>query len=347
MAAHNVHLVGSIPFETHRKVFETVGAALGDAVLRMPDGELGERLTWLPWLDPVFSENPAFEPTETIFQHHAAASKMRHYRLRDGVNPDDVNIDGLRYAEVAEASYKTFTDCRAEGAVPENCRFQVSIPHPVAAIRHFVWEEDQNRVEAAVEQGFIREVEKIAERIPSDDLAIQWDIASAVFEALERGEPTRFGNTKQEMYDAFAARVARMANAVPQDVELLLHLCYGDSGHKHAIEPTDMSDMVEMVNRISPLVERSIDLIHMPVPRDRDDDAYFAPLKSINLKPGCRLSIGLVHHSDGTAGTRGRLKTAYRYVDDFLIATECGFGRRQVETINELLDIHAEIARDG
>ncbi len=51
-----------------------------------------------------------------------------------------------------------------------------------------------------------------------------------------------------------------------------------------------------------------------------------------------------MHHTDGLAGTRRRLATAEKYVQNFAIATECGFGRRPVETIPELLRIHAAAA---
>jgi hypothetical protein len=105
-----------------------------------------------------------------------------------------------------------------------------------------------------------------------------------------------------------------------------------------------MADMVEMANRLTENVRRPIQLIHMPVPRDRTDDQYFAPLKNLRVKPGTELCLGLVHHTDGVAGTRQRLAAAEKVVQDFSIATECGFGRRKPETIPELLRIHAEVA---
>ena len=64
----------------------------------------------------------------------------------------------------------------------------------------------------------------------------------------------------------------------------------------------------------------------------------------LKLAPETELCLGLVHHTDGVAGTRKRLATAEKYVEDFSIATECGFGRRPPETIPELLRIHAEVA---
>ena len=60
------------------------------------------------------------------------------------------------------------------------------------------------------------------------------------------------------------------------------------------VEPVDMTDMVDMANRLSAVIARPINLIHMPVPRDRPDDAYFAPLKRLRLRPETELSLGLV-----------------------------------------------------
>jgi hypothetical protein len=110
------------------------------------------------------------------------------------------------------------------------------------------------------------------------------------------------------------------------------------------VEPIDMGDMVAVANHLGREIDRTIQLIHMPVPRDRSDDAYFEPLRRLRLKPRTQLSLGLVHYTDGIAGTRRRLATAEKYVTNFSIATECGFGRRPPDTIPELLRIHAEAA---
>src|SRR5439155_15999924 len=47
----HVHLVGSVPLKDARDVFETVSAALGDRLKRIPDGETGERSDWITWLE--------------------------------------------------------------------------------------------------------------------------------------------------------------------------------------------------------------------------------------------------------------------------------------------------------
>jgi hypothetical protein len=126
---------------------------------------------------------------------------------------------------------------------------------------------------------------------------------------------------------------------------VMFHFCYGDSNHRHVVEPTDMGDMVDMATRLNALVKLPINLIHMPVPRDRSDDAYFAPLKNLNLRPETTFALGLVHHTGGLEGTARRMATARKYATNFAIGTECGFGRRKPETIPELLHIHAEAAK--
>ena len=57
------------------------------------------------------------------------------------------------------------------------------------------------------------------------------------------------------MEQVFAANFARLGAAVPPDVELGFHLCYGDLDGKHFIEPVDASKMVEMANLIARSVE--------------------------------------------------------------------------------------------
>jgi hypothetical protein len=146
------------------------------------------------------------------------------------------------------------------------------------------------------------------------------------------------------MQQTFTGILIDLGDHVPAEIDLLYHLCYGDAGHKHVVEPTDMSDMVEFTNRLLRGLTRSVQLVHMPVPRDRDDEAYFAPLRDLRLKLGTELCLGLVHYTDGLDGTRRRLATAEKFVKDFSIATECGFGRRDPATIPELLRIHAQAA---
>jgi hypothetical protein len=121
------------------------------------------------------------------------------------------------------------------------------------------------------------------------------------------------------------------------------HLCYGDFQHQHFVEPPNLSVVVRMANAAHKEVTRPIDYYHMPVPRNRDDEAYFAPLKDL-ASGEAKLYLGLIHHTDGIAGSLRRVATARKYVSGFGVATECGLSRRPKETIPELLRVHREVA---
>ena len=134
---------------------------------------------------------------------------------------------------------------------------------------------------------------------------------------------------------------------VPADVELGYHLCYGSPADEHLVQPKNAGIMVDMTNAIIAGVKRPIQFFHMPVPKERADDAYFAPLRSLHLRPDTELYLGLVHHNDA-AGNAARLATARRHARVDGISTECGMARaRTRDTVRTLLDIHTQICAEA
>lgn len=344
MAEREIYLVGSVPLASVSDVFETVSSKFGTRIRQIPDGEVGPRSDWITHLEPIFRDHPDLEPSQEVFKVHAGSKAHVRYQPKAGVDPSTIRFGDLGYAENARASYADFRRLREAGRIAPGTRFQVDLVPAHSVIWLFVAESAQASLDPAYNDAVVAEMRKIADAIPHEDLAIQFDIASAVFARLERGVPTPYGRDKAEMVERFSEIIARLADPVPADIPLQFHFCYGDANHKHAIEPTDMGDMVDMANALTARISRPIDLIHMPVPRDRDDDAYFAPLARLKIDPKTRLILGLVHFTDGIEGARRRLATAGRHAADFGIGTECGFGRRDPATIPELLNIHLAAA---
>lgn len=340
----HVHLVGSVPMSSAEEVFVRVSAALGPHLRRIPDGETGERLNWVGHLEQVFEQSPALERTDTPFKIHPTATGWYRRRLKPGSTPQDVRFENLFYADHALASYAVFKRLKKEGKIPARVRFQVDFAPAHSVLWLFTVDELHAPLDAIYNAALKREIDRIAAAIPHAELAIQFDVASAVFARLERNEASSYGSTKEQTQETFSSILVDLGNHVPRDIELLYHLCYGDNQHKHVVEPTDMGDMVDFTNRVLSRVRRPVQLVHMPVPRNRSDDDYFRPLQHLKLRPGTELCLGLVHYTDGVEGTRQRLSAARRHIKDFSIATECGFGRRKPETIAELLRIHAEVA---
>jgi hypothetical protein len=81
----------------------------------------------------------------------------------------------------------------------------------------------------------------------------------------------------------------------------------------------------------------------MPVPKNRIDDDYFAPLAGLRLDPATELYLGLVHHDDAP-GDIARLTAARRHARVDGIATECGMARGDPARLSALLAAHVHAA---
>jgi hypothetical protein len=102
--------------------------------------------------------------------------------------------------------------------------------------------------------------------------------------------------------------------------------------------------MVEMTNAISAAVRRPIQFFHLPVPKDRTDDAFFDPLDRLKIAPETDLYLGLVHHDD-EEGNAARLDASRRHVRVDGIATECGMARGDPSRLAALIAAHARLAQ--
>ena len=331
------HLVGSIPCASADAVMRLAAGKLGSLLRRLPDGETGDRADWIQYLIHVVAKHPFME---RVVDTSGGLGRARHYhRPKPGVDPSSIEFPPLGYAANARESWQTFRALREQGIIPPETRFLVAIPTPTAFMMIYIDPAHRLALEPAFFRRMRAEIDELTATIPADDLAIQWD---AVFEFLVmEGARTVFpGETAASMVE----RMRAAANLVPGRVETGFHFCYGDFQHRHSVEPRDMEIMVTTWNDLRRAPGRRIDYVHMPVPRGRDDSAYFAPLRDLKLD-GEEVYLGLVHFTDGIDGGRKRIAAASRFLPEFGIATECGFGRRPPETIAQLLDLHLELAR--
>jgi hypothetical protein len=329
-AQRDIHLVGSVPLGSARDVFTACGKMLGARAARLPDGETGERSNWIACQTNLF-QAPMFEPLPKTDKAMAA-----RFSLADGATP---RFGSLGYAKAARASWQDFHALRAAGTLPTSTRFQVSLPTPLAVVVRNIRLEDQAAVEPAYTKALLDDLTEIVALVPAADLAIQWDVAIEVA-VLEEILQVHF----ESVFDGIIERLAQLAESVPEAAEVGFHFCYGDFGHRHFKEPQDTGLLVRLANALAAHCRRTIDWIHMPVPRDRADASYFKPLRDLSLPSSCRLFLGLVHLTDGLEGTRRRIRVAEEFApSDFGIATECGFGRRAPATVMDLLQLHVDV----
>jgi hypothetical protein len=336
------HLVGSVPLASATEVFQTAATILGRHLRRIPDGETGDRSRWVGWQGFAFKRLPQFELVKPLPGQYPPTPR---FRLRAGADLTGASFGNLGYADEALRSFAVFAELQDRGAIRPGVRFQVSLPTPLAPVAVFVVDEAQAEVEPLYEAQLLAELGRILDGIPHHRLAVQWDVCIEVW-LWERWLRAAFEDVEREVL----ARLARLGAAVPTEVELGVHLCYGDYQHEHLRQPADAGTLAAMANGIWAGARRPLQWLHLPVPIERDDDAYFRPLAGLAPHPETELYLGLVHFRDGVAGTRARVRTALRHVGAFGVATECGMGRRPPQrggapdTLVPLLETHAAVS---
>ncbi len=349
-----VHLNGSAPFPDAETTLRAYARGLNGLVERMPDGEFGWRREWVLGPAEMFRRHTDFSPDRAQSDWRNTKQTIDTFVVKSGRSARDVRFGSTGYADEAINSYAVFKRLQKEGALPDPLKFQVCLPTPFCIIWFNVAKlADQQALLPAYEDAMRRDIERMAAAIPHRELAIQWDVATELI-GLERGTVGGAGTAFPDriwpfhnMLEEISEMVARLCGYIPRDIDLLLHLCYGDFGHKHSIEPKDASTMVSLANAIFEHVQRPVDLLHLPVPRNRDDDAFFEPLKRLRLPDDTTLALGLVHYTDGVEGTMRRIKVADKYIKGYAIGTECGLGRRPPDTIEELFRIHRVAAESA
>jgi methionine synthase II (cobalamin-independent) len=338
-----VHLVGSIGLDNVADIFRAVGARLGRRLKRVPDGEVGSRRLWVSYQYPLLRASPYLRPDPAGAVR--ATNKFPLLALAEGVAPDEITFGTLGYAREARVSYLDLQAAKQRDDFPSDVKLQVCLPTPFGVIYAFAAPRDVLAIEPAYERAMIDEVKALCDAIPHHDLSIQWDFCHEML-SLD-GQPQSQFPSQGASQPEIMARMQRLCDAVPSDVELGIHICYGDFGAKHIIEPKDAGRMVDVANAMVRAVKRRIDYIHFPVPIERTDREYFVPFRDLELDPNTEIYLGLIHARDGVEGVIRRIEIAREFVPDFGIATECGIARQRTpDLVYRILDTYTGASRD-
>jgi hypothetical protein len=341
--ADRVHLIGSIPLDDCEQVFRRVAGALGAHLARIPDGETGARARWIYFQRHMLEAHPAMEldleaPPLRLHQWDGRLLREAPFvRFKPDADLAAVSFD-TGYDRAAAASYAVFKRLRDDGVIPAHVRFQVCLPTPIASAYMYVSPAARDDYLRLYERDLLAALGRIVAAIPAADLSIQFDVCQEVL-IFENYCAARPADYKAQIF----AELGRLGAAVPPGVELGYHLCYGSPADEHLVQPVDMGVLVELMNGIGHAVRRKLDFLHVPVPKPRTDAAYFGPLALWRRRPETRLYLGLLHHDDD-AGNQARIAAARRVVEDFGVASECGWGRTDPARLPGLLAGHRHAA---
>ena len=342
-STERLHLIGSVPLETSEQVFRTLSKVLGPWLKRMPDGETGERSRWVYFQGQMLRAHPDMEIDPTVPPYKfvqwdgKVVREIDQVRFKPGVDPSKVVFE-TGYDRAASASYEIFKRLQASGAIAKHTRFQVSLPTPHSSGYLYVSGPARQTYFDVYERCLKAALANIVKAIPAADLAIQWDVCQEVL-AFEDYFKDRPADYKKQTFDM----LGRLGDAVPAGVELGYHLCYGSPADEHLVQPKDSGVLVEMMEGVTAATKRSIDFFHIPVPKDRTDSAFYAPLKNWKRPKGTILYLGLLHFDDD-AGDKARIAMARRHTTDIGISAECGWGRTEPGRLPGLLAGHRSAA---
>lgn len=346
---------------TVEDVFRNCASHLGTYVSMLPDGELGDRTLWITYLARhVYHGHPDIV---TVSRHTYEDWKPNGYNdqwrvtVREGVKA--VRFPKIGYADEAKASYGVFRALRDQGVIPRGVRFMVALPLTESATRAFVGNvRDFQILWRGYNEALAREIADLADTIPHEDLAIQWDLAreTGAVEGLEFNFPDA---DLQELpaapMDRYCRALEELCPSIPADVWLGLHVCYGSLGHKpgespdsaHHVPLRDLNVGVDLLNRGVEAAGRAVQFVHMPVRfTDGLSDGFYRPLERLGVG-GARVYLGVIDPIDGLEGARRRVDVARKYLRDFGLGTACGWGRRPLnERIEDLLTLERLVAEE-
>lgn len=341
--ARGAHLVGGLAAPTAEEAMRQTSAILGRHLTRLTDGETGARSQWIGWQIDKLLALPGIRMGEPQINHETGNAD---YSVFPGLDVDpgtSIPPRTLGYADAAIDSYRVFQALRAEGVIPADVRFQVSVPTPYAVAVTWVSPSSQAAFFDTYKAALLDEIADICGAIPLEDLAIQWDVAVeiGVLEGVFR--PTAELATPERGTTELRACV----DAVPDPAAVGLHLCYGDYKHRHFKAPTDLSLPVRIANAVA--ATSKLDFIHMPVDRDTGlEPGYFAPLADLRVGDA-ELALGVIDYENDSARIDALVAAAARSTDrPFAVATECGMSRLgergESVTLEDLLRQHVRVA---
>ena len=340
MALREVLLTGSVPLKPASAVFENVSRYLGDVVRRMPDGE---QLGWIQAIPPRIAKNEAFEPGRITRAGTVAmfANNRQTYRLKAGRRSMEVELGPLGFAENILDAYAQFHRMKQAGVIQPGVRLQATVAGPASA--GHVIDLPQSELLPMMERHLAREIDAIVSGIPANDLAIQLDLAVEVEKEEFDRRPDAFDTPSLALKDLTmeetASSTARLADRVPRDVELGIHLCalwHVDRGGGQ-----DLNVHVDYANLLARKIRRQIDYLHLPTtPEFSQPD--FEPLRRLALHQGTKLFIGLLHAVDGLEGAKRRMTAARAVRRDFGVSHFCGLSQWGAgpETVAPMLELH-------
>ncbi|NDJ33047.1 MAG: hypothetical protein GYB64_00125 [Chloroflexi bacterium] len=353
MTARKALLVGSMPFGSEEDSMRIAMETLGDTLLAMPDGEVGEKSDEFPagrrqsWVHTAILANidsGAFrvvrEPAERTDKGFMKDQTTR-WILKPNYPPAQlarhVDFGYLRYFRESYPLFKQLREQAGKPALP----FQVGVPTGGAITLFSMSPLDGLRFRRAMDERLAHEVAEIVKEA-GDDVIIQ---VEAPLEVLMAGYLPAF------MVGLPVSWLTQLIERFPDGTRVGIHLCLGDLNNHTPARLNVEKMLVRLTNRLIATWPRGkrLDYVHFPLAEaatpPSTDPALYAPLRDVRLPEGARFVAGFVHEglSEQEHGIILKaIEDARGHPVD--VACSCGLARRTPEVARELLRLTAHTA---
>ena len=322
------HLVGAWPGFSGAHAMDVAMRRLGPHLLRMTDGETGERSQWIQPTLEWLRANPDVELVQD--GDHTGYEDGTRYRVRDGRAIDPHKIE-LGYHRAFQRSYPAFCELRGRHGL-SGLSFQVGIPAPID-LAVIAFGDGTGRHDESVAPAFVeasgREIDAIRSEA-GDDVIFQLESVVAMV-AVARSDPGAQRATAARMASALAETVAR----APLGTRFGAHLCLGDYHHRALTEMGSAQPLVTMANALAAAwpADRGLEYIHTPfAAAERPgslEESWYEPLSGLEVPAAVRFVAGFVHEDLGL----DELRRVHRMIEEHAgrqvdVAATCGLGRR-------------------
>lgn len=347
MTSRKTLLVGSLPFANEEEAMKRAVDVLGDTLLSLPDGEIGEksdrypignRSAWVSYLIDEWvadTENWQLVKEGVYNANGFPINPQSIAKVRPKKSPQEM-IEHLNfhYAECFQQSYPHFQRIRAERNL-QNLRFQVGIPTGLALCIIALPIIQAFRYMDAFNRRLAFEVNEILAQA-KEDVVIQIEIPAEVRMALQ---------LPKFMIGWVVGRLLQLIHYIQTPAQIGLHLCYGDLNNEAFAHPKTLHKVVAFANEIFARWPQTHQLryLHVPLAAGKEpptlSSEYYQPLQNLHIPEGTRFVAGFVHEKRSL----DELKEIQQVIDQTVgypvdVACSCGLGRRSEEVGQQLLE---------
>ncbi len=349
MSERKVLLVGSMPFEDEPTAMALAIEHLGDRLLSLPDGEIGERTEACPggtrsaWVQTIMDRCEADPENWEIVRpaRRNAGGYAKDYqsgpRLKPKRKPKEIadHLD-FGWASAAEQSYPEFLRLRSKAGLV-GLRFQVGLPTGLGATFGMMAPPTALRYAGAFSRRLAREANAILAFTQPGDVLFQIEVP---------GEMALAHRLPGPLVPLAARSVIGLVEQIRPREPFGLHLCFGDLNNEALIKASSLEKAVRFSNAV---VDRwpsshNLSYIHFPLAEAADppplERSFYEPLANLKLPADTRFVAGFVHpkrsadeHStilDHIESIRGQ---------PVHIASSCGLGRIDEATALDVIQM--------